>query len=426
MAGLAAAQRLVARGLNVEVLEARDRIGGRIWTRHDFGLTIPVELGAEFVHAGAKETRLIARQAGIVVTDVTGRRFVSQRGRLRSTDDFERRLQRVMDRLDEDRVPDRSFAEALSRMRGVSRDDRNLAIRFIEGFQAADTELISERSLVGSVDSSALRTGRVAGGYDQLVRVLGASVLERVRLGRRVVRLTWEAGGVSVETRDASGNRVTVEARAAIITVPLGVLMASDGSEHRIEFDPAIPMVERAASQLVMGGVLRVALRMDEPFWLSTRFVNLAGDKFREVTFIQALSSTPFPVWWTAYPVEAPLLVGWMGGPLAWKLARQSEDAIVSRAITALSAVMGMSRSAIARRVRGSLTHNWMADPFSRGAYSYVGVGGGNAGAVLARPVRNTLFFAGEHASSGRNGTVDGAIASGQRAARQVLRLFVR
>lgn len=423
MAGLAAAQRLVARGLSVDVLEARDRIGGRIWTRHDFGLTIPVELGAEFVHADAEETRRIARPSGIVITDVTGRRYLSQRGRLHSTDDFEARLQRVMDRLDAEREPDRSFADALARMRSVNRDDRSLALRFIEGFQAADPERISERSLAGSMDSSALRTGRVAGGYDHLVRVVGSTVHERVRLGRRVTRLTWNAGGVSVESHAADAPPMRFEARAAIITVPLGVLLAPEGVEGRIEFDPPVPMIERAASQLVMGGVLRVALRLDEPFWLSSRFARRVGDaSFREVTFMQSLSPMPFAVWWTTYPVEAPLLIGWMGGPLAWELSRQSDEVIIRRAITALSTVLGMSRSSISRRVRDTLMHNWIADPYARGAYSYVGVGGSSASAMLARPVRDTLFFAGEHASSGRNGTVDGAIASGHRAAGQVLR----
>ena len=85
----------------------------------------------------------------------------------------------------------------------------------------------------------------------------------------------------------------------------------------------------------------------------------------------------PFPVWWTAYPVEAPQLIGWMGGPLAWELSGQSEEAFVSRAITGLASVMGMTPSAMVRRVRGSLTHNWMVDPYSRGAYSYESMIGG-------------------------------------------------
>lgn len=423
VSGLAAAQRLTARGLDVVVLEARNRIGGRIWTQHDARLTVPVELGAEFVHADAPETRAIVQRSGLVIVDVTGRRFVSQRGQLRPQDDFDARLQHVLGKLDAEREPDGSFTDALKRLRTVSRDDRSLVLRFIEGFQAADPDRISEQSLAGSVDDpNALRTGRVAGGYDQLVRVVASSVMERVRLEQEVRRLTWMEGNVSVATGSHS-----VDARAAIVTVPLGVLTAPAGAEGRIEFDPPVPMIDRAASRLTMGGVLRVILRFDEPFWMSSRFAKRVGDEtFREVTFMQSLSPMPFPVWWTAYPAEAPLMVGWLGGPLAWQLSTQSDDAIVSTAVTSLATILGMTRAAIVRRLRDSFMHNWMTDPYSRGAYSYVTVGGSGAGAVLARSIKDTLFFAGEHASGGRNGTVDGAIASGRRAAEQVLRCLAR
>ena len=423
VAGISAARQLIAHGLDVVVLEARDRIGGRIWTLHDARLTIPVELGAEFVHADAPETRAIARQSGLTIVDVTGRRFLSRRGQLRPHDGFDTGLENVLGRLDAERDPDRSFTEALRRLRAPGGDDRRLALRFVEGFQAADPDRISERFLAGSVDDpNALRTGRVAGGYDQIVRIAASTVMEHVRLGEVGRRLTWSDEEVSVETTSHG-----FEARAAIVTVPLGVLTAPPGAEGRIAFDPPVPMMERATSRLAMGGVLRVALRFDDPFWMSSRFATRVGhETIREVTFMQTLSPIPFPVWWTPYPVEAPLLVGWMGGPTAWELSTRGEDEIVSRAITSLSTVLGMTRSAVARRARDHFTHNWMTDPFSRGAYSYVTVGGANAGKVLARPVRDTLFFAGEHASAGRNGTVDGAIASGRRAADQVVRRIAR
>jgi monoamine oxidase len=140
------------------------------------------------------------------------------------------------------------------------------------------------------------------------------------------------------------------------------------------------------------------------------------------MSFAQALEPIPFPVWWTTYPVEAPMLVGWSGGPSAWTLAGKTPDAISEVAIRSLARVLGMSRPSVERHVRESFTHDWLTDPYSRGAYSYVAVGGSTAGAVLARPIEKTLYFAGEHASSGRNGTVDGAIASGFRAAGQILR----
>ena len=419
VAGLSAARQLTAHGLDVVVLEARDRIGGRIWTRHDARLNIPVELGAEFVHADAPETRAIVRRSGLVIVDVTGRRFLSRRGQLRPHDHFDTGLERVLGKLDAERDPDRSFTEALRRLRAPSGEDRRLALRFVEGFQAADPGRISERFLAGSVeDPNALRTGRVAGGYDQVVRIVASTVMERVRLGEVVKRLTWSDEEVSVETTSH-----VFEARAAIVTVPLGVLTAPPDAEGRIAFEPPVPMIERATSRLAMGGVLRVTLRFDDPFWMSSRFATRVGhETIREVTFMQTLSPIPFPVWWTAYPVEAPLLVGWMGGPMAWELSARSDDDIVSRAITSLSAVLGMTRAAVARRVRDHFTHNWMTDPYARGAYSYVTVGGANASTVLARPLRDTVFFAGEHASAGRNGTVDGAIASGRRVADQVVR----
>jgi monoamine oxidase len=206
-------------------------------------------------------------------------------------------------------------------------------------------------------------------------------------------------------------------ARAVIVTVPLAVLQA-----RHVTFDPPLTGIESAIEKLVMGGVLRLALRFDEAFWATPRFMARHGDT-KMLTFLQTPLAVDFPVWWTTYPVEAPVLVGWRGGPGAWNLSGKSDDELRELAITSLAKVFRMSRTAIARRVRACFMHNWMTDPFAMGAYSYVGIGGSRAAAILARPVERTIFFAGEHASSGRNGTVDGAIASGRRAADQVLRL---
>ena len=429
VAGLSAARQLIAHGLDVVVLEARDRVGGRIWTHHDPRLTAPVELGAEFVHAEAEEIRSLARQANLSVVDVGGRRWRAERGRLRPMDDFAQRLQRVLGSLDEEREPDRSFADALERMQRFSAEDRRLALRFVEGYQAADANIISEQSLAGSVDDpDALRLARVDGGYDGLVRALSSGVTPHVRLGRPVSRVTWRPGGVQVESRSSSGRLMPgVSARAAIVTIPLGVLTAPGGSTGSIEFEPAIPPVMRAAAQLAMGGVQRVALHVDEPFWMSTRFTARHGGRsLHRMQLLQALADISFPVWWTTYPLEAPLLVGWTGGPTAWQLSEGSRESIVDAAIASLATILGMATSSIRRRVREAFTHNWVTDPYARGAYSYVAVGGSSASAVLARPVKRTLFFAGEHVSSGRNGTVDGAIASGRRAADQVVRRISR
>ena len=403
------------------VLEARDRIGGRIWTLHVPELTAPVELGAEFLHAEAKESRTVARRAGLTVVDVSGKRWVSRNGELRSLS-FEMRIERVLGRLRDDLQSDRSVADAFSAMRTLSAEDRRLASGFVEGFHAADVEQISEESLAGGADDpNAMRIARVSGGYDRLVQTLAGESQDHIHLAHVVKRLTWQPGEAVIESRTPSGDQ-TISSGKVIVTLPLGVLTAPEGSEGRVTFDPPVPTIDTAAQKLHMGGVVRVALRFDEAFWKSARFSKRhGGAQFNEATFFQALERMPFPVWWTPYPLEAPMLVGWTGGPLSWELARKPDE-IIEVAVRSLAKVLGTTRSTVSRHLLASFTHDWINDPFARGAYSYVVVGGSGAAAVLARPVERTLFFAGEHASSGRNGTVDGAIASGFRAADQVLR----
>jgi monoamine oxidase len=426
-AGLAAAQRINSRGIDVLVLEARDRIGGRVWTQRPRSLTTPVELGAEFLHGEAPELHEIARAAGLRTIDVAGRRWTSAHGKFRLMDDFWERLDRVMRRLDEERDPDRSFADALARMRSAPSADRQLAVQYVEGFQAADTTRISERSLAegGSPreDVRERRIGRVLEGYVGVIDALAAPVLDRIRLGAVVTGVRWRKGRVEIESRAHGGDPLPpLSARAAIVTVPLGVLQMPPGAVGGIEFDPPLRDKQGAAAMLVMGGVVRVTLQVDEPFWTEKRFAARVGDdRLDTLAFLQSRERVPFPVWWTQYPVRAPLLVGWRGGPGALELAGMTRDEIVSSAIGSLATLFGMSRSGVQRHVVAEYTHDWINDPFTRGAYSYVGVGGVNASAQLAKPVQGTLFFAGEHADhEGRNGTVHGAIASGWRAADKI------
>ena len=423
VAGLAAAKNLVEGGARVAVLEARDRIGGRILTHHQAGLEVPVELGAEFLHGEAEETREVARQAAIAVNDMGGRRVQAANGRLRPMDDFDRKIRQVLGRLDSQADADRSFEEAVRRLR-LPAGSRKLATRFIEGFHGADPAQVSEKFLAGSADDEeAIRIARVVGGYDGIVNELAETVRANLWLTHLVTRVRWREGRVEVESRSSSGRRrPAFRARALIITVPWGVLTASPGQKGHIEFDPELSIVDRYRERLTMGSVVRVGLQFDEPIWTSSRSADGLGRKsLREMTFIQSLSMIPFPTWWTAYPGEAPLLIAWSGGPQTAAMRGKSKRRVVQSAITSLERLTGLARTTIQRHLVGSFYHDWLSDPFARGAYSYACVGGSQASAVLARPVQHTVFIAGEHASSGRNGTVDGAIASGQRAAEQVL-----
>src|SRR4051794_32586139 len=155
-AGLAAASVLHQSGLRIIVLEARERLGGRICTYRAPGLAVPIELGAEFIHGEAPETQAVLDRAAIASVDIDGQRFQARKGRLLSADDYWERLHRVMRHLDPSAKQDESFRQFLDRKPGGPGNafNRRLALLFVEGFQAADSRLISAKSTAGDSDPS--------------------------------------------------------------------------------------------------------------------------------------------------------------------------------------------------------------------------------------------------------------------------------
>ena len=427
VAGLAAAQRLAEAGATAVVLEARSRIGGRIHTVRDDRTPIPIELGAEFVHGSAPELVEIARAQNLVVCDIHGERWSAERGKLKpmDDDDFWTQLERVMSRLDPSRTPDRSFQEFLDRKPGGASlaRERRITGEYVEGFHAADLSRVSERALADGgapEDEEDERQARILDGYDRVPLALAASV-GGVRLAHVVRQIAWEPGAVEVRYARSGNPDSAIAARAAIITVPLGVLQQEKGPSA-IAFAPEVADTRRAANQLAMGTVARIVLLFREPFWTAQAMKRKTGGRsLAELSFLHS-SDDDVPTWWTAGPVRAATLVGWAGGPKATRLVTRGSAEVEARAIAAIGRLFGMRRRRIESLVAGCWYHDWHADPFSLGAYSYALVGGSTAPKRLARPVARTLFFAGEAADSeGRTGTVHGAIGTGYRAAASVL-----
>jgi len=381
------------------------------------------------VHGSAPEILGIVKAAQLVVCDITGNRWRSDRGKLLPMDDdeFWSELHRVMRRLDPKRTPDRSFQEFLDTKPGGASlaRERALARELVESFHAADLSRVSERALAdgGMPDDDAeRRQGRILDGYDRVPQTL-VTGLSNVRLAHTVKEIAWEPGAVEVRCDRPGGGSATVSARAAIITVPLGVLRSDDGA-CTIRFTPNIEDTRRAASQIAMGAVARMTLLFREPFWESDAMKRRTGGRsLAGMTFLQT-SDEDVPVWWTSGPVRAARLVGWAGGSKAERLLACGRQEVELRAIAALARLFGMQRRRIASLVEQCWYHDWTHDPYTLGAYSYTLVGGQTAAKRLARPVADTLFFAGEAADSeGRTGTVHGAMGTGYRAATAVLRL---
>jgi len=428
VAGLATARRLREHGIHCVVLEARTRIGGRVYTVTDARSPIPIELGAEFVHGEAPELRDIAREAGLTAVDVVGERWAASRGRFTSLANFWERIDRVLGKASATREPDRPLAALFAQRPGGRRfaHDRTLAREFVEGFHAAELDRISEHAVAEGGnpggDAGEQRMARFVDGYGAVVNWLAGPVLANVQCGRVVERVEWEEGHVSVLSTSA-GRSETYGARALVVTLPVSLLHADARGLGAIAFSPEVREIREAAAGVAMGQVRRIALLLDRPL------IELLDDRRRaqlaQLTFIHA-RGVDVPIWWTSFPVRTNLVVGWAGGPAAIAL-EHLEDDLELRAVASLAAALDLDQRRVARHVVASFAHDWGRDPFARGAYSYPLVGGAESPRTLARPVGHTVFFAGEATDEeGRSATVHGAIGSGYRAAEQVARALAR
>jgi monoamine oxidase len=129
-----------------------------------------------------------------------------------------------------------------------------------------------------------------------------------------------------------------------------------------------------------------------------------------------------FPTWWTTMPDKLPIITGWAPFDCAERLSGQTRSFVIEHALQTLGSLLNVKPQKLASLLEAAYFHDWQNDPFSRGAYSYGAVGSDGAQETLASPLENTLFFAGEATdNTGHNGTVHGAIASGRRAAKEIL-----
>jgi len=219
--------------------------------------------------------------------------------------------------------------------------------------------------------------------------------------------MRWEPGSVALEVSSAGGRR-EITAVQVVLTVPLSILKSD-----QLEIDPSPPGWSQGLAALEMGLAQRIVLQFDEPWWTK------AGQK--PGLFVHG-EEEPFTVWWSASPETMPFLTGWIGGPRASSLTGLDQNEVENRALHSLSGTFGQRVSALRQRLQRSYWYDWSSDPFSLGAYSYGGVGAGQARDALRQPVAGTLFLAGEAVEGeGHNATVAGALQSGLRAAGDLL-----
>lgn len=415
--GLAAAHELSRSDMRVAVLEARSRIGGRIYTHRPLSLSAPVELGAEFIHGKPEITWRMVDQFHLRSCDVPDTHWTGNKPSVEQ-EEYWKRLDRILSRMrtgGKDRSVDQFLKEDCPD--GSSDESADLVCSFIQSFHAADPVKISEQGLAVTIQGSRRtkenKASRLTDGYDTLIRALHKSAKPNLFMETVVTEIEWEPGIVRITARE-KGIPLVLEAHHAIVTLPLGVLKAAPGTAGYVRFNPPLRDKQAAGRFLEMGPVCKIILEFSERFW------EKSADR---VTFFHSPKDA-FPVFWTSLPAISPLVVAWTGGPPAIDTANHGLQDMIGAALSGFGKFFGVRREELSQLLVKVHYHDWQNDPFSLGAYSYVTVGGKGAQERLAQPVCDTLFFAGEATDyESQNGTVAGALATGIRAARQILSL---
>jgi monoamine oxidase len=435
--GLAAGRTLAEAGRRVAILEARNRVGGRIFTHQivaaDDAAPIPVELGAEFIHGLPRATWALADEAGLKAYEIEGSHLWFARGQLMPHSEQEDNSYRVLEGMaawlaTQPPGADLTFAEFLGRI-PVDASTAESVASYVEGFNAADRNRIGIAALAKQQRAEdAIESGRLfrfERGYEVLPNFVAEEFVRAggtLILGKPVQRVAWRRGAVDVTVRDAAGRSFQLHADRAVISVPLGVLQAES-----IEFDPLPAEILTQARRLVMGAVVHATLIFHDRLWskLGSTRPGIARE-LEQLSFLFSPSELP-ATWWTSMPRDIPILTAWAAGPKAEALQRLTaasggRQALLDQILTTLGKIFDFPRSDLEKLLLSWHTHDWQADAYARGAYSYVPAGALDAPERMTRPVENTLFFAGEHTdTSGHWGTVHAALATGAVAARQVL-----
>jgi len=404
VAGLTAAGVLARAGLEVEIVEARDRVGGRVLTDRRWG--VPIELGATWIH-GRKGNPIFvrARRNGLDLRRSRSE-LVASGGRPWSGEELrslERDFRRVWQHWEGSKRPgpDRSLWDALPPGRiepALEARLRDVALDYGTDLDELGLEAWEEDGIYAGGDFW------VMPGMDRVIELLVDPEVP-VQHGAAVRAITTRPDGVVVQTDEA-----TREARAAICTVPLGVLQAG-----AIRFAPELPdSLVHAIGALGAGRAWTVAMRLTEP--VLTEPVDFVTDLGPDAPW-------PDDVYWPEPAREQPVLVGMTVGRVALAMQEAGPEAAAERIRQTVERVTGRP----APPVTDVVVSSWSRDPHALGTWSHNPVGAPHeVRRAFASPELAPLFFAGEHTDLDYPGTLHGAWHSGRDAAERALRRLER
>ena len=408
-AGLMAARELSLAGRAVIVLEARDRVGGRIMPLPGSEFGHAAQGGAEFVHGSAKITRALAHDVGMTLVPMEGETWTMREGDFVLSEDVAPHDELLYKKLQE-LESDMPIADFLNQHFGASEHAtlRNAIEKMVEGYDAADPKRMSTFALREDwLGTKEWEQYRIVEGYGVLLTYLEDQCRKNgveFTFNKRVCSIDTREDKVRILCKDSS----VFEADRVIVTVPLSLIDA-------LSFVPEIPAKKNAVLDMGFGGVVKILLSFSDRWW-----VNARGEDLNKLTFM--LSNEAVPTWWTRYPETSPILTGWVAGPRSENYKNSSDEEILTDALHSLSKIFLVSEEEIRRRLIAHTIVNWPVDAMALGAYSYPTPKTKVARQELLTPEGNKLYFAGEAlCQSGAASTVEGALESGKEVAAKLL-----
>jgi len=401
--GLIVCKKLLKQGKKIILLEARDRVGGRI---HSFKSGEHVfEAGAEFIHGNLPLTIGLLHEYKIKFFHTAGVMARIEKGKVKKTDEFIEGWDKLMQEMS-NLKSDLPLTDFLSQHFSDEKFDklRETVGRFAEGFDLADPATASTLSLYQEwVSEGEEEQYRIPDGYNKLIDAMLKDCTSRgceLHLSTQVTKIEWEKDFVKV--RDTNGREFS--GSQVVVTVPLGVLQSGD-----ILFAPEIPQL-KVVHQIGFGTVIKMLFECSSAFW---------ENNIKKLGFI--FSDQVVPTWWTQLPMHQPMLTGWLGGSRAKQLERKSDDELLEIAIQSLANIFDESAATIQSHILKSNIFNWSKDPYALGAYSFPTVETRNARKILNEPIEHTIFLAGEALFDGPcGGTVEAAFKSGTDIAKKI------
>lgn len=418
--GLMAAKKLSDAGLTVLVLEARDRIGGRIHTITNANTAAPIEGGAEFIHGNLTATLALLHEAGMEKQELTGEILEMTNGKWKQENDFFENAELVVKQL-KSLEKDISIAEFLQQFFAKEKYSglRKSMISYVEGYYSGEAGRTSAKAFLEEWMSEDEQQYRPAAGYGKMMEYLAGSCKKAgtmIQLSAAVKEVKWHRGHAEVIDIE---NNVFV-AQKVVITVPLGVWTSDDNTKGAISYSPALPLKTEAAKQMGFGAVIKILFEFEDVFWEDKALAKQTKINLSNLQMV--LTDLPIPTWWTQFPKQSPLLTGWLSGPKAKELTDETDEDIMLQALDSLGYIFKIESIVLKNKLKWWKIFNWTNEPFTCGSYSYSAIDTIVARKKLMEPVENTLFFAGEALYEGpETGTVEAALISGINVSKRIL-----